>query len=97
MARYRLKRKTYGVVGDAAKNTIGGVMSGAGTALDNKVAGFAGGLAGASHLGSTLGGIIGGPLGGLVGMGLGYVAGSALTRGVGKGLKNAGQDLQMSV
>lgn len=97
MARYRLKRKTYGVIGDAAQSTLGGVMTGAGKALDNKVAGFAGGLMGATHLGSTLGTIIGGPLGSLVGTGLGYVAGSALTRGVGKGLKNAGQDMQMSV
>ena len=93
MAKYRLKRKTFGVVqntlngvGDAVKTTAGGVMEGVGKAADTKVGGTIGGIAGAVK-GASIGGI-----GGAV---IGYIAGKAATRGIGKGLKNAGQDLQM--
>jgi hypothetical protein len=85
MARYVLKRKTYGL-GQAAENTIGGVTGGIGKALDSTPAAIAGGLAG----GSMLGGAIGfGPLGWLVGAGIG----AAATRGLGKGLKSAGNTM----
>lgn len=97
MAKYRLKRRYYGVIADAAQNTLGGVTTGVGKALDNKVAGVAGGLYAMNEVGGKIGEAIGGPLGGLAGHALGYIAGSAVTRGVGKGLKSAGQDIQMGV
>ena len=95
MARYRLKRKCYNALTEAAGNTLGGVTEGVGKALDNKVAGVAGGVLGATKLGGTIGSMIGlGPVGSLLGMGAGYLIGSAATRGLGKGLKTAGQDMQ---
>lgn len=94
MATYRLKRKCYNALTEAASNTLGGVTEGVGKALDNKIAGVAGGFLGATKLGGTLGSIIGGPIGGLLGLGAGYLIGSSATRGLGKGLKSAGQDLQ---
>lgn len=95
MAKYRLKRKCYNALTEAASNTLGGVTEGVGKALDNKVAGVAGGALGAAKLGGTIGGMIGmGPIGSVLGMGAGYLIGSAATRGLGKGLKTAGQDLQ---
>ena len=92
MAKYILKRKTYGMV-DAVKDTAGGIMGGTGKALDSKPAAIAGGALGGSLLGGTIGGALtgtalgalGGPLGWLVGAGIG----AAATRGFGKGLKNA--------
>lgn len=95
MATYRLKRKCYNALTEAAGNTLGGVTEGVGKALDNKFAGVAGGVLGAAKLGGTIGSIIGlGPIGSLLGMGAGYLAGSAATRGIGKGLKSAGQSMQ---
>ena len=94
MATYRLKRKCYNALTEAAGNTLGGVTEGVGKALDNKVAGVAGGVLGASKLGGTIGTMIGGPFGSLLGMGAGYLIGAAATRGLGKGLKSAGQDMQ---
>lgn len=92
MARYRLKRKCYNALTEAAGNTLGGVTEGVGKALDNKVAGIAGGVLGATKLGGTIGSILG--VGSILGMGAGYLLGSAATRGLGKGLKTAGQDMQ---
>lgn len=92
MARYRLKRKCYNALTEAAGNTLGGVTEGVGKALDNKVAGIAGGVLGATKLGGTIGTMIG--VGSILGMGAGYLLGSAATRGLGKGLKTAGQDMQ---
>ena len=95
MARYRLKRKCYNALTDAVGNTLGGVTEGVGKALDNKVAGVAGGVLGAAKLGGTIGNFIGlGPIGSILGAGVGYLAGSAATRGLGKGLKSVGQDMQ---
>lgn len=91
MARYRLKRKCYNALTEAAGSTLGGVTEGVGKALDNKVAGIAGGVLGATKLGGIIGTMIGGPI---LGMGAGYLLGSAATRGLGKGLKTAGQDMQ---
>lgn len=87
MARYVLKRKTYGVA-DAVQNTIGGVAETAGNIADTKIGGVAGGLAGAGLISGALG--LTGPLGWLVGAGLG----AAATRGVGKGLKSIGQSIK---
>ena len=79
MARYRLKRKTFGAL-EAAGNVLGNT---------------AGGLAGAKVLGSAIKyGLGGGLLAGAVGLGAGYVAGKNITGGIGRGLKNAGQSLQ---
>ena len=95
MARYKLKRKTFGV-GDAVQNTVGGVTEGVGKAMDTKAGGAAGAVAGGSLLGGTiasglgaLGGLAG-PAGWIIGAGLG----AAAARGIGKGLKTAGQDMQ---
>lgn len=96
MARYRIKRKTYGLV-DGAGNVVSGVAGGVGKALDSTPAAVAGGLAGGATLGASIGsGLAGlggiasacsGPLGWLVGAGIGALA----TRGLGKGLKNAAE------
>lgn len=102
MAKYRLKRKTFGMVqstlngvGDAVKTTAGGVMEGTGKALDTGVAGTLGGIA-AVKTGAALGStILPGGIGAALGAVGGYIAGKAATRGIGRGLKNAGQDLQM--
>lgn len=93
MARYRLKRKCYNALTEAAGNTLGRVTEGVGKALDNKVAGIVGGVLGATKLGGTIGTMMG-PFGSILGMGAGYLLGSAATRGLGKGLKTAGQDMQ---
>ena len=98
MARYVIKRKTYGIA-EAASNTIGGVAHGVGQALDSTPAAAVGGVAGGATLGSAiasglastglLGTAVGGPLGWLGGAG----RGAAATKGLGKGLKAAsGQD-----
>lgn len=99
MARYTLKRKYFGV-GDALGNVVGGTTEGVGKMLDSKPAALAGGLAGGATLGATLGtalsglggvaSLASGPVGWLVGAGLG----AAATRGLGKGLKSMGQDMQ---
>lgn len=91
MARYRLKRKIYGVVdaaGNVLSNTAGGVMQGAGKAMDTTIGGLTGGVLAAPVIASLIPGA--GPLGLLAGAAIG----SAATRGLGKGLKSAGQDLQ---
>lgn len=93
MAKYRLKRKTYGVVdaaGNVLGNTVGGVAQGAGKMMDTKLGGLAGGIASMGAFGSTLAGLGLGPLGWLAAGALGASA----TRGLGKGLKSAGQNLQ---
>ena len=93
MAKYRLRRKTYGVVeatGNVLGNTVGGVTEAAGKAMDTKLGGLAGGLAGMSFLGSTLASAGLGPVGWLAAGALG----ATMTRGLGKGLKSAGQDMQ---
>ena len=86
MAVYRLKRKTFGFIGDTAKQVAGGVMEGTGKALDSSVGGLAGRVGGA-----MAGGAIAGPVGFIAGALLGH----KVSRGLGKGLKNAGQDMQM--
>ena len=88
MATYRIKRKTFGLIdsaGGAVKNTVGGVMEGVGKAA-------------ATGTGSTIGGLAGMKagfgIGGVGGAIAGYILGKAATKGIGKGLQNAGQDLQ---
>lgn len=85
MARYRLKRKTYGV-GEAIGNTLGGVTESVGKAADTKLGGLVGAIGGMSLL-TNLGL---GPLGWLASGALG----AAAVRGAGKGLKSVGQDMQ---
>lgn len=94
MAKYRLKRKTFGVIeaaGNTLGNTAGGLMKGVGSIADSKIGRFAGGVIGARTIGHALGAMTGMPLLGTVG---GYIAGKAITGGVGSGLKEAGQSLQ---
>ena len=95
MAKYRLKRKTFGVIeaaGNTLGNTVGGLMKGVGAAADSKIGRFAGGVVGANTIGRTISYMTGGhPILGAIG---GYIAGKAITGGVGKGLKEAGQNLQ---
>ena len=91
MARYRLKRKYYGVVdaaGNALSNTAGGVLQGTGKVMDTSLGGMIGGLSLAAPIAGLVPGL--GPLGYVAGAAIG----SAATRGLGKGLKAAGQDLQ---
>ncbi len=103
MAKHRLKRKTFGVVqntlngvGDTLKTTAGGIMEGVGRAAETNAAGVVGGALTAAKFGGAIGSVLGGGfLGKAIGTGLGYVAGKALTKGIGRGVKNAGQDLQM--
>ena len=99
MATYRLKRKTYGIA-EAASNTLGGVVGGTGKVLDSTPAAAVGGLLGGHYVGGAitsglvssgvLGSALAGPLGWLVGAGIG----AAATRGLGKGLKGAANELQ---
>lgn len=100
MATYILKRKLYGM-GSAISNTIGGTMEGVGNALDSKPAAWAGGLLGAGKLGKPLGESIKevmpfgmGWAGNLAGYAAGAALGAAATRGLGKGMKSAGESLQ---
>lgn len=105
MATYRLKRKTFGI-GDAANNALGaagsavgnvagGVMHGIGSGMNSKIGGIAGGGLTAATLGNTVSTMLGGGLlGKAVGYGATYFGGKALTQGIGKGLKNAGQSLK---
>lgn len=96
MAKYRLKRKTYGIgdaigntlsgAGNAIKNTVGGVAETVGKAADTKLGGFAGALGGLS----LLGGMGLGPIGWLASSALG----AAAVRGAGKGLQSVGQNMQ---
>ena len=78
-------QRTLNGVGDTVKNTVGGALEGVGKAADTKTAGTIGGIAGAWK-GFQMGGLLGGAAG--------YIIGKAGTRGIGRGLKNAGQDLQ---
>lgn len=99
MARFRIKRKTFGVA-DAAQNVIGGAAETAGNIADTKIGGLAGGLATgglvAGKLGLTAAGALSslgaaaGPVGWLIGAGLG----AAATRGIGKGLKSVGESIK---
>ncbi len=101
MAKYRLKRKTFGIaqstlngVGSAIKTTVGGVLEGAGKAAETKTAGVIGGLA-AMGKGAAIGSAIL-PVGGTILGGIGgYLAGKAMMKGAGRAVKNVGQDLQM--
>ena len=89
MAKYRLKRKTYGVIkatGNVLGNTVGGVTEAAGKAMDTKLGGLAGAIGGMSLL-TNLGL---GPVGWLASGALG----AAATKGLGKGLKAAGENMQ---
>ena len=94
MAIYRIKRKyfglaeaasnTLGTVGGAVKSGVGGVLEGTGKAMDTSVGGLAG------RIGGALAGSTFGPLGTIAG----FMAGGKIVRSAGKGIKNAGQDLQ---
>lgn len=90
MARYVLKRKTYGVA-DAVQNTIGGAAETVGNIADTKIGGLAGGLATGGAIAGAIPALAAlGPVGWLVGAGLG----AAATRGVGKGLKSIGESIK---
>jgi len=97
MARFIIKRKTFGVI-EAAQNTIGGTLETAGNIADTKIGGLTGGIAGGSMMGSAiaskylsgLGAGLAGPAGWLIGAGLG----AAATRGIGKGLKSIGEGIK---
>lgn len=109
MARYRLKRKTFGVV-DAARDAIGGTVETAGDIVGSGLGKTAGAIAGAAYAPSILGGIssalsgpgangIGKVLGGAASLGgpLGALAGAGLGWGAaklaGKLLKRTGQSI----
>lgn len=101
MARYRLKRKTFGVV-DAARDAIGGTVETAGDIVGSglgKIAGAATGAAYAPAIGSAVSSALGGSaVGKLVGASLGNPIGGALlgwgaAKLGGKLLKKAGQGI----
>lgn len=92
MARYRLKRKTYGMVGNVAGTTL----QAAGSVADSGVGKLVGGLAGAGA-GITAAGwanVIPGvtPIAGLIGGLVGAKGASVL----GKAAKQTGDDLRQS-
>jgi hypothetical protein len=91
MARYIIKRKTYSILG----NTVGGVTSAVGGAMNSTVGRLGGGLLG-WRAGRTIGNMLsaaGVPFGGLIGRIGGFIAGKSIMSGLGKGLKNTGQDM----
>ena len=90
MARFRIKRKTFGVA-DAAQNVIGGAAETAGNIADTKIGGLAGGLATGGAIAGAIPALTAlGPVGWMIGAGLG----AAATRGVGKGLKSIGESIK---
>lgn len=91
MARYVIKRKTYSAVG----NTLGGVVNGVGGAMNSTLGRLGGAYLGYKTAGSILGAALapivpGGMLIGKIG---GALLGKSVMSGVGKGLKNAGQNM----
>lgn len=90
MARYIIKRKTYSAIG----NTLGGVVSGVGGAMNSPLGGIGGAYLGWKAGGALLGSMI--PGGGLVAKIGGALLGRSIMKGLGKGLKNAGQDMRYS-
>ena len=101
MARYIIKRKTFGVA-DAVQNTIGGAAETAGNIADTKIGGTVGGLLAGAKYGTALGGMLtGGATGGMLGTlagPIGWLAaaglGAAATRAAGKGLKSVGESIK---
>lgn len=83
MARYRLKRKTYGVIGD----TAGEVVKGVGRAVKTAGTGLLG-----TVVGGTLGSMI--PGAGLVGTLAGATLGKSVIQGVGNAIGKAGESMQ---
>ena len=105
---YRIKRKTFGTVGDIGKNVVGTGMEAVGSTVETtgKIAKPLAGIGGAV-LGAAKGAAMLGPVGALVpGLGLaagigGAVLGSKLgkgaadiTKNVGQSIKEGGQDLR---
>ena len=93
MARYRLKRKTFGVFGE----TAGGAMNAAGKTLNNGLVSTAVGIGAAASpvgaaLGSALDGVI--PGGSIIGRVAAYGIGKNTTKALGQGLSDSGKDIQ---
>lgn len=91
MARYVIKRKTYSAIG----NTLGGVTSAVGGAMNSSLGRLGGGILG-WRAGITAGNMLraaGVPFGGLIGRVGGFLLGKSVMSGLGKGLKNTGQDM----
>lgn len=91
MATYRLRRKLYGV-GDAVGTAAGGALQTVGGLADTTLGGAAGGLYSASKWGSAIGDALG--IGGVGGALAAGAIGYGVTRGLGKTMKNVGDDLQ---
>ena len=92
MARYRLRRKTFNIVGE----TTGNVMNSTGKVLNNGVVSTGAGIAAASSpvgdlAAEALGDIM--PGGNLIGRFAAYKAGKELTKGVGRGISDSGKDM----
>jgi hypothetical protein len=93
MARYRLKRKTFGIFGE----TAGGAMDATGKTLNNGIVSTGVGVGAAmSPIGdmasTALSGVI--PGGSLIGRVAAYKIGKEATKSLGQGLSDAGKDLQ---
>lgn len=96
MATYRIKRRLYSMM-DAVGNTVGGVSSGVGKALDSTPAAVVGGVHGftgpvGNALAEALDGVV--PGASILGRVAGAAIESSAVRGLGKGLKSAGDSLQ---
>jgi len=91
MARYIIKRKTYSAIG----NTLGGVVNGVGGAMNSTLGRGVGAYLGWKAAGSLLNTFVPGL--GLLGRGAvklgGALLGKSVMSGVGKGLKNTGQNM----
>jgi hypothetical protein len=92
MARYRLRRKTFNIIGEGA----GSVMNSTGKVLDNSVVSTGAGIGlAASPVGDmaseALGSVM--PFGNLVGRYAAYKIGKETTKGLGQGISNAGKDM----
>lgn len=93
MARYRIKRKTFNIVGE----TGGSVMDTTGKVLNNGVVSTGVGLATMGGLGGTLSNLAesaGVPFSGALGHYAAYKIGKEATKGLGRGLSDAGKDWQ---
>lgn len=95
MARYKLKRKTFGVL-DAAQNAAGGITEGAGKMLDSGLGKMTGAAVGAGMFGTGLASAAGSVLSSLTPLGAlgGAILGWQGAKYAGKALKSAGQELK---
>ena len=89
MARYTLRRKTFGIIGSAA----GGVLEGTGKVAGNGLVSTAVGGLGGAKAGSAIGSMFG-PMGTLIGGIAGAVAGKKGMQAMGDSMQQKGQEMK---